>query len=173
MSGLWDDPNKPVSDPAFWRKRLLWAAATGRGTHTAIYDIDRTVWNRIQAATRTVLASKLREGDSLLDAGCGYGAMADCLPPGVNYMGVDCSDDLIDVARMAHPEERFLTTDPRELPFLDGSFRWSVCRSVRKMVVDNVGEAQWRQMERELLRVSKQILVLEYEDVCRRVEVLG
>ena len=172
LNHMWDAPNKPVCDPSFWRKRILWAAATGRGTHTAIYDIDKTVWDRIQIATATSLDGYLRPRDTVLDAGCGYGELVSCLPCPVQYTGVDCSTDLIDLSLLLHPKSSFIVADLRQLPFPDQAFRWSICRSMRKMVVDNLGAEEWGRIEKELLRVSRNVLILEYEDFCNNVEVL-
>jgi SAM-dependent methyltransferase len=170
--GLWDEPNKPIFDPDFWHRRLLWAAATGRGTFTAIYDTEQETWNRIQENTKSELVKLLKPGDRLLDAGCGYGAATECLPDGVTYVGVDCSWDMVDVARMRYPDREFLTADMRGLPFASSAFRWALCRSLRKMVVDNVGRPTWDTIQAELLRVADSLILLEYEDWCSSVEVI-
>lgn len=170
--GLWDAPNKPVFDPDFWRRRLLWAAATGRGTFTAIYDTELETWEHIQSRTGRNLAHHLRHGDNLLDAGCGYGAACECVPDYANYTGVDCSPDLIEVARLRYPGQNFEVADLRSLPYQDGSFRWTLCRSLKKMIVDNLGTEAWGSVQAELLRVSHGLLVMEYEDYCSAVEVI-
>jgi SAM-dependent methyltransferase len=44
---------------------------------------------------------------SLLDWGCGYGALLDHLGPGVEYVGYDVSAEMVAAAREQHPGARF------------------------------------------------------------------
>ena len=157
---------KPIDNPDFWKRRLYWASATGRGTHTAIYDIDPDTWIYIQNDTNRILKNHLTSGMKLLDAGCGYGAASAYLPSGVNYVGVDISPDLIEVARIAYPDRVFVLGDIRDLSqFGDGEFDYGLCRSIRKMILDNLGAGEWDKMSRELLRVCKRVILIEYEDL--------
>lgn len=165
------EPVKPVSDPEFWKGRLKRAAAGPHGIHQAIYIIDRTEWVKIQKATRILLKKYLQPGDKFLDAGCGYGETIDCLPCDVEYAGVDCSPDLIKLAQSKHEGSDFRVADLCDLPFPDQSFRWSFCRSVRGMIIDNLGVDRWYIMEKELLRVSRSLILTEYGDLRQNVEV--
>lgn len=165
---------KPVGEVQFWRKRLLWACATGRGTHTAIYDTSPDTWQDIQNCTKKILSNHLSPGDKLLDAGCGYGAASSYLPgDGVKYVGVDFSPEMIEVARLAYPDRDFRVGDLRRLEFSRRYFDFALCRSIRKMVVDEMGAAEWKAIERELLRVSRRIIIIEYEDLPRYVLLPG
>jgi hypothetical protein len=49
----------------------------------------------------TVLGPRLERGDSLLDLACGDAALADFLPAGVAYLGVDGSQEMVDAASAA------------------------------------------------------------------------
>lgn len=54
---------------------------------------------------------------SVLDIGCGFGRMADVamrLKPGVRYLGVDVSPDMIESARQRYPYSEWLCADYRD-----------------------------------------------------------
>jgi predicted TPR repeat methyltransferase len=57
-------------------------------------------------------ALKPREGESLLDFGCGTGALAELLPRNVDYIGFDSSLGMIQRAQREHPGRRFQTWEP-------------------------------------------------------------
>ncbi len=155
----------PIFDDAFWKVRLYNAFATGRGLYYSIYAIDPGTWQTLLDGTRTVLSELLQPGDSLLDAGCGYGAVATCLPPGVSYFGVDLSPDFVRLAQIAFPGKPFQVADLRDLSrFSDHLFDFAFCRSIRGMVIHNVGEEEWKKMESELLRVAKKLILMEYHN---------
>lgn len=154
---------KPVQDQNFWLNRLLWAHATGRGLHTAIYDTSPETWEEIQRKTTASLAKIIQRGSLILDAGCGYGALREALPEGMKlgYVGVDSSTHLLQVARQKYPDSEFVLADLRDLPFYSQQFDWVVCRSIRQMLLDETDD--WPTVEKELKRVGKKVLLLEYE----------
>ena len=165
--------NLPVQDPAFWKGRLLNVVATGQDLHKAVYDIDYSVWSSIQGKTRDVLRRYVRPGDLVLDAGCGLGVVSTLLPRGVRYVGVDVSPDLIELARVRHPDETFIIGDLRRLSFsVPKQFDWVICRSVRNMIEDNLGPEAWAEILTELRRVGKKVLLLEYGEEDLPVEVI-
>jgi SAM-dependent methyltransferase len=45
------------------------------------------------------LGPRLETGDTVLDLACGDGALADFLPPGIRYRGVDASEAMVEEAR--------------------------------------------------------------------------
>lgn len=165
------EPKKPIDTTEFWRKRLLWACATGRGTHTAVYDTSPETWQFIQDDTKRLLENHLKPGMSLLDAGCGYGAASAYLPGNVTYCGVDMSPEMIEVARLAYRKREFHVADLRNLRTVCDAkgrprhFDFALCRSMRKMVRDNLGPEAWDAIESELLRVADRIIIIEYEDL--------
>jgi len=61
----------------------------------------------------------LKPRDSLLDLGCGQGALSRSIPPAVSYVGLDLAENLLAFARKEnrHPDCRFLKADiTRPLP---------------------------------------------------------
>lgn len=160
----------PVQSPEFWRDRLFNVISKGEDLHKAVYNTDYEVWADINGKCREILASLLRPGQIVLDAGCGYGTLAAFLPDGVFYVGVDISPDLIDVANRRQgtksdsprPNTKFIVGDLNSLPFRDREFDLVVVRSVKGMIVTNMGEAAWLPMDREVRRVGQRVLWMEY-----------
>ncbi len=157
---------RPVTDPEFWRKRLVKAHATGRGLHTAVYDTNAGAWESAQRHSAKVFRKHFLLGNPrVLDAGCGFGASCLLMPAGVRYVGIDISPDLIEVARERYPGAEFVVGDLSQLPPGWGRFDWVVLRSIRKMLVREKSEEYWNKVRDNLLSVAGRILVMEYEDL--------
>ncbi len=70
------------------------------------------------------------EWDSLLDAGCGTGAVISLLSekyPHKKYTGIDLSPKMIDVAKLKNINADFICGDCENLPFNDNSFDVVIC----------------------------------------------
>lgn len=158
---------RPTDKREFWRDRLNRAHAEGRPARYAVWDADDDAWARMQARTRPVLLDHLKPGDSVLDAGCGIGSVYELLPPDLRerYHGVDVSPDFVAIARFRFPEGDFTVRDLRDLGcYRDGWFDWAVCRSVEGVVKTDFGRLGWNTMSRELRRVAKRVLLMDYDD---------
>lgn len=163
-----------VTDPQFWRTRLLQAHASGRGLHTAIYDVDPETWDSIQCETRGRVLNAVLPGRRILDIGCGYGAVYDCLPNNfkTGYVGIDVSPELVEIAKLRHPEGNFVVADATRLPFSSGHFDLAVIRSIRAMLMRAGLPRVFASILREARRVASGVLVLEYgRDVGRNEPV--
>lgn len=158
-----DGVKLPVADAAFWAERV-WRAVGSNEIHKAVWDIDVDTWNSVQATQRGVLRTILRNHPTarVLDCGCGFGALSDCLPPGVGYTGVDISPDLIRIAQAKYPSRRFKVGDLSRIAYPDRSFDFAVCRSLEGMIMENLGVAAWHEMEAEMLRVADSLVLLSY-----------
>jgi SAM-dependent methyltransferase len=94
---------------------------------------------------RAILRLPLRSAESLLDFGCGTGRLADLVPPGVNYVGMDWSSAIVEEARRRRPGCDFRLGAEADIPEADwivasGPFNvrgaWSKSRTgeaIRKM----------------------------------------
>jgi SAM-dependent methyltransferase len=50
-------------------------------------------------------------GGTVLDFGCGYGALVECLPDRSAYVGYDISDEMVSAARARYPGVRFTSSE--------------------------------------------------------------
>lgn len=150
-----------VLNPKYWSERLH----TARPLFRSVYRVKQGRMAEIEAAHTAVLEAELRERDSMLDAGCGYGRLLNSVPGSWKgwYTGVDFCPDFIRVARQLYPTRSFVVADLRQLPFKDKNFDVAVVCSVKHMVIRNTDEAVWAAMEEEITRVAKRVLYLEYE----------
>lgn len=150
---------KPVDSLEFWKERIK----TAQMEHFSVYVTTPDKWDNINQAHQAIFKEMIEPGKKVLDAGCGYGRWASWFNP-ESYVGVDFSPDFIAKAKEQNPDCRFLVANLKELPFGQYEFDWAFCVSIKRMVIDNLGEAEWERMLKELKRVAKQVLILEYED---------
>ena len=98
-----------------------------RGVHTLAaeprtFDALRWILTAGYRGVKDVLHEEgITEAASILDIGCGTGAMAGLFRP-EGYVGVDTNPDYISRARSKNSRYRFEVVDGRALPFADGSF---------------------------------------------------
>ncbi|MDD5437659.1 MAG: class I SAM-dependent methyltransferase [Patescibacteria group bacterium] len=98
-----------------------------------------------------LLKARLKPGDLLVDVGAGNGRLADILPEGVNYIGVEPSSTLRDEAQKNHKVEMRSGTLPKlDLP--DNHAEAVACIAVLHHIPSNV----WRvDSIKELHRILK------------------
>src|SRR4051812_4985719 len=94
-----------------------------------LWSTDPDGWaNTAEARVRPLYERVLEEidprpGTRLLDAGCGAGMFAALAAErGAATTGLDAAAGLIDHARTAHPDVRFVVGDLERLAFADGEF---------------------------------------------------
>lgn len=152
---------KLINKEEFWKERIDSAVKE----HYSVYVCNEQLWKDILEHHK--VAFKQLSG-KVLDAGCGYGRISEYIE---DYTGVDFAKCFIDKAREKYPNKKFVQSKLENLPFKDKEFDWAVCVSIKKMVSDNQGVEKWLEMERELKRVAKKVMILEYEDFSN-VEIL-
>ncbi len=111
----------------------------------------------LSATSRLAEACGLREGDRILDLGCGKGTTAIYLARkhGCDVTGIDLSEELVanavSLARRARVSHRthFQVGDAHSLPFPDGEFDAVVSQAVLVLVKDK------SKVIREALRITK------------------
>ena len=154
----------PVMDKEFWKERLFDAISHGKDLHQVIYNTDYAVWRGVQERTKEIFHGVINNGTKVLDAGCGYGSAYEVIC-GTYYVGIDISPELIRIAKTRHPHADFRVGNLTSLPeFENGYFDVCICRSLRGMILSNVGVVEWNRIEKELKRVSKKVYLIEYGD---------
>lgn len=148
---------KPIDELDFWKNRI----ETAQKEQYSVYVANDKLWKNILESHLEITGKLIALGDTVLDAGCGYGRMSEYFQ---RYTGIDFSPDFIKKAKKKYPNKNFMVGNLKELPFEDGVFDWAMCVSIKKMVIDNLGDGEWLKMLKELKRVSKKVLILEYED---------
>lgn len=156
-------PPEPILDPGYWKNRL---ALQGRDErHKAIFITSKEHWDNIAEAHRRILAQHIHPEHSVLDGGCAWGRLLDLMPIDWrgHYLGVDLSPDFIELAKQEHPDRPFIVGDLSRLPLQDKAFDLAILISIRPMVRRNLSDEDWEVMERELKRVARRVLYLEYD----------
>lgn len=155
--------NKPVLDPNYWKGRLE-EARKGDSFHHAVYICHTGMWEMVEAKHREILAGLVKDQDSVLDVGCGYGRLLGLLPASWygHYVGIDISPDFVDLARQRWPLRFFLRCDIREV-VAHWKFDWAVMVSMRPMVLNNLGGEVWEQIEEVLRKSATRLLYLEMD----------
>lgn len=76
------------------------------------------------------LADYIKEGDNVLDLGCGNGYFYDeVIQKKALYTGADVSENQLKVCRRLHPESTLVLTEPLKLPFMENVFDKIFCLS--------------------------------------------
>lgn len=74
-------------------------------------DFDATRRKEIWPEARR-LAEEVKDGDSVLDAGCGNGRLLEAWPnKEINYLGFDSSSSLVELAKKNYPSRCFMVGD--------------------------------------------------------------
>jgi ubiquinone/menaquinone biosynthesis C-methylase UbiE len=85
-------------------------------------EFSRTRWF-VWEETKFLFSDYVKEGDRVLDIGCGNGRYFELLKiKNASYVGIDNSKNLIEEAKKKYPEADFKVADALDLPFNDNSF---------------------------------------------------
>jgi SAM-dependent methyltransferase len=115
------------------------------------YDAFMGRWSRL-LAPELVRFGGVRDGDVVLDVGCGTGSLAAAVvaaSPTGTVLGVDPSPGFVDIARSAVPAGRFEVGDAQALQFHDGTFTRTLSLLVLNFVPDPHAAV------REMIRVTQ------------------
>ncbi|MEK9207451.1 MAG: class I SAM-dependent methyltransferase [Patescibacteria group bacterium] len=153
----------------FWRERIKEHGSIEGGMAINFF------WNVIDPIHEEYISKYIKLSDRVLDAGCAYGRSAGYFSD-KKYVGVDLVPEFINEARRRYPNKYFVIADLAELPFDDGEFDWALLISIKR-VVQADSEDKWQKVLKELKRVSRHILFLEYgksipEEIHAAVEIL-
>lgn len=148
--------NKPTQDLNFWKQRIKETGSVESGMAVGFH------WPVIDSVHKEYIKEYIEPGAKILDAGCGYGRISAWFED-EQYTGVDFLEEFIEEARKRHPNKKFVLSNLDKLPFKDKEFDWAILISVRVVIrSDPNGEEKWKKVEKELKRVSKKIMILEY-----------
>lgn len=117
-----------------------------------------------------LLVSYIKEGEKVLDLGCGNGRLFSVLKDRkVHYCGVDLSDKLIDIAKNKYPQADFKVADALNLPFPDDFFDKVYSISVLHNIPSKEFRLQYLKEAKRVLKVGG-IFILRVWDFWRRKE---
>ena len=84
-------------------------------------DFSRT--RKFQWPELNFLGDSINEGEKILDLGCGNGRLLEILKfKKIDYLGIDFSGKLIEIAQKNYPEHKFQIADALNLPFPENYF---------------------------------------------------
>ncbi len=125
----------------------------------AVWDGSQEEWDQVRTESTEICHKYLLPGVRVLDAGCGIGELAECLPNGIEYLGVDLCPGFIEVAKGRYPKREFQVCNLLDLSrFEDNKFDWAVCRTVEG-TAQRLGGDSWGKITSGLLRVASKLLV--------------
>ena len=145
------DRNKPVNTSEFWKERIEQSKHTGDIRHS-VFRAPQQEWDKVCSDHQNIIETFIGKHSDVLDAGCGYGRGIDLMPLDWDgrYVGVDQSQDFIDIAEQKYTDDRyeFYCENLTSLPFDDGEFDVAICTSVMIMVVQNLGWFKWEEIQK-------------------------
>lgn len=104
------------------------------------------------------LGSQVGSKDDILDYGCGNGRLCQLFKPD-QYLGVDASEELVDIARKLHPDYTFNLVKPSVLP-VGKTFNVVFCLSVIHHLPDENCQLELlRNIHHSLSRSGKLVLL--------------
>lgn len=148
--------SKETQNPEFWRKRIKEA---GRPIDAIGVGFD---WKLLDEIHKKIIGEHIKPTDKVLDVACGIGRTAHWFPDS-KYIGIDFMPEFINIARQINPQKLFFVYNVTEpLPFNDHQFDWAYMISVKTVIGPVIGWDKWAEVEKELKRVAKKVLILEY-----------
>lgn len=145
-----------IETTQFWKDRI--DGAKGRGIlRYSVYNTSAEDWEYICSVHKKICDHYV--SGKVLDVGCGYGRLSEWFG---DYTGIDFSPEFISEAKRIYPGKNFIVGDIKQMPYGDKEFDWAICVSIKGMIIRELGEAEWLKQEKEIRRVAKNILILEY-----------
>lgn len=151
-----------LSNPTFWAQRLK--EAPENQLHWSVYKCRPYEWMAIGESHRKILESTIGPNDYILDVGCGYGHLLNLMPARWtgDYLGIDISPDLLEVARRHWPTRTFKQGDFYRLIPEPRRFDWAILIGIQGMFTRDAGEADWEDFKDSLRKVANRLLILNY-----------
>lgn len=133
-------------------------------------DFSRTRWN--VWAEFSVFRDYVKDGDKVLDVGCGNGRLLELLKDkNIDYIGIDYSERLVDIAKNRYPDKKFLIADALTLPFPANYFDKVFLIAVLHNVPSRGFRMKILQAIKKVLK-PKGILILTVWDIWRKESLI-
>tara|TARA_R110000787_G_scaffold283062_1_gene395414 strand:+ start:1011 stop:1529 length:519 start_codon:yes stop_codon:yes gene_type:complete len=153
---------RAVEKEQFWDDRIDTAKKRGM-LHHSIYESPPELWKAMEDRHKRIILEHVGSSESVLDIACGYGRFSNYFDSS-SYVGVDFSKSFINIAKENNPNHKFTQSRIETLPFGDYHFEWGFGVSIKAMIIRENGQDSWDVMEKELRRVCKNLIFLEYSD---------
>ena len=137
------------------------------------YDISQEAWEAFQNGTAEIFRKVMDRKSKVLDVGCGFGALRDCLGRAnflLRYSGIDFSPEVINLAVNRGFSCRSGNIYQKQFPYVDKAFDWCVCRGLEGPVLTQLGMTTWKRMVAEMRRVAHKVLVINLLNEYRIIE---
>jgi SAM-dependent methyltransferase len=85
-----------------------WRVQNHKDEERMIWYGDKWKWDSVELVSNHILS--MFKGCSVLDLGCGYGRIANLFSPD-KYLGIDFSEEMINLAKKKNPKHSFLVED--------------------------------------------------------------
>jgi len=140
-----------------------------RGRKAHLYDLQQVV-NGASLVYQTVVdLIALKQGDRLLDIGCGTGTVLRKLNvkygSGIEFHGIDPSDDMIHLAQVQSELQtsnvHLQVASAQSLPFEDNSFDWVICTLTTHHLSDEIRESMYREIRR-IIKPTGSIVISDF-----------
>lgn len=137
----------------------VWKAQYDKRATLDIPDYKKSFWTKEgqeQLLDVTLnLIEKIPEAKSILDVGCGPGLFCEKLSKkGYDVIGVDNSENTIELAKQKYPDINFMVADGYNLPFQDNQFDIVISIGALQCIVEH------EKFLKELIRVSSKAVII-------------
>ncbi len=122
-------------------------------------DYKRSFWSKegheqLQEVTLH-LVDKVKDAKTILDVGCGPGIYCKRLSDkGYDIIGVDYSENTVELAKQKYPGIRFMVADGYNLPFADKQFDIAISIGALQCIIEH------EKFIKELMRVSSKAVII-------------
>lgn len=122
------------------------------------YASKRHVIDDIYDSEKFFILPIITNLDTVLDIGCaagGFSKILKSLNPNIHYIGLDTSKEMINKAKILHPDEKFILGNGDTIDFPDNTFDLVLCTSVMHHV------PHYKKLISEIYRVSRKFVILD------------